>query len=1326
MSTTPDAPTPSGPTLVGGGTWIDAVIRFCLTHKLVAGLLAAFVIAWGVIVAPFDWDIPAVQRSPVAVDAIPDIGENQQIVFAEWMGRSPQDVEDQVTYPLSTALLGVPAVKTIRSFSMFGFSSIYIIFREDAEFYWTRSRVLEKLNSLPAGTLPEDVKPMLGPDATALGQVYWYTLEGRDPDGKPIGGWDLHELRSVQDWQVRYALQSAEGISEAASVGGFVREYQIDVDPDALRHYGVTLEEVFAAARASNVDTGARTIEVNRVDYVIRGLGFIRQLSDIEQAVVKVRDNTPVLVRNVARVSLGPAYRRGALDRDGAEAVGGVAIVRYGFNPLEAIKNLKKKIAEIAPSLPARPVLTDKAVPPSEIEAFGAINGFSAWKNGALDEAAWLRWLRANPRDRWPSWITLSQVTVVPFYDRTGLIYETLGTLNDAIIGQILITVIVVLLSIMHFRSSILISAVMPFAVLIAFIGMKTFHVDANLVSLSGIAIAIGTLVDMGIILCENILNRLDEAPPGQSRAETIFQAASELGGALLTAISTTIVGFLPVFTMTGAEGKLFKPLAYTKTFALFASIVVALTLIPPAACILFGPGFGRKGRNFLRVLIILAAAPAWLYAGWWAGVSLLAVGLGWLAGAAAPARLRKAGPRALSLLAVVVVTGLLTAFWLPLGAQRSFGLNLLFVAGAIAGLMTLFFVIQGFYTPALRWCLAHKTLTLLVPAAVVLFGASAWLGFGQVFGFAPWLADKLGLGADTLRQKTFWVRATHALPGLGKEFMPPLDEGSFLYMPTTMPHASIGEALDILQKQDKALRAIPEIETVAGKIGRAETPLDPAPISMIETVISYRPEYVVDKDGRRLRFRFDEGAGQFPRDARGQLIPDSSGKPFRQWRPHIRSADDIWREIVKAAEIPGATSAPKLQPIAARIVMLQSGLRAPMGVKVFGPTLDAVEKAGYDIERLLKQAPNVEPATVIADRISGVPYLEIHILRDRIARYGLTVRQVQDVIETAIGGQQVATTVEGRERYPVRVRYLRELRDRADALGRILVASMDGAQIPLAQLAEITYVRGPEAIKSEDTRLVGYVLFDKVPGAAEVDVVEGCQRFLAAKAAAGELQLPPGVSYAFSGSYENQIRSQKTLALILPLSLFIIFLILYFQFKDVPVTLLVFSGVFIAGAGGFTLLWLYGQPWFLDLTVLGVNLRDLFQVHTVNLSVAIWVGFLALFGVATDDGVVMATYIRQSLDRLRPASIAELRQAVAVAAQRRIRPCLMTSSTTILALLPVLTSTGRGADIMIPMALPSFGGLLIVLVSEFTVPALYCALEEHRLRRAPIPSGRP
>jgi Cu(I)/Ag(I) efflux system membrane protein CusA/SilA len=1339
-ASTPNVAAPERPTGLLAGT-----IRFCMENKLVVWLVMLAIIGWGILVAPFDWNVGGLPRSPVPVDAIPDIGENQQIVFTEWMGRSPQDVEDQISYPLTVSLLGLPGVKTVRSYSMFGFSTIYIIFEEDIDFYWSRSRVLEKLNSLPVGTLPEGVQPTLGPDATALGQVFWYTLEGRDPDGNPAGGWDLQELRTVQDWHVRYALTSASGVSETASVGGFVQEYQIDVDPDALRAFRVSLDDVFNAVRMSNVDVGARTIEVNSTEYVIRGLGFIKQVRDIEKSVIRSNDNVPVTVADVAKVTLGPALRRGALDKSGAESVGGVVVVRYGFNPLEAINNVKKKIEEIAPGLPTKALIDWKQVTPEEVRQFlaegsrdeGRESRATDKQPSTLDSAGsglspldsqLLTWLRAHREDEWPEWATTSQVTVVPFYDRTGLIYETLGTLNSALTEEILVTIIVILVLLNNLRSSVLISMLLPLAVLICFIAMKTFGVDANIVALSGIAIAIGTMVDMGIVLCENIIKHLDEAPEDEDRLEVIYRGACEVAGPLLAAVSTTIISFLPVFTMIGAEGKLFRPLAFTKTFALFASAVVAILIIPPAAHVMFGT---KIRRNWIRIAVHAAILLA--------GVTLLAltyfdvVNIRWpfgaiIAGLGAyqlleerlPVRVQKIGPWVIRAVPIAIIGLFLTEHWLPLGVEQGLLRNLIFVGGFIAAVLIVFQLFQNHaYAPMLRWFLAHKLIFLTGPTLVLVFGACVWLGFDRMFGFVPWAYEKAGGDPVAVRSSRAWSTATHSLPGLGKEFMPPLDEGSFLYMPTTMPHASIGEVFDILQLQNRALMAIPEVESAVGKLGRVDSALDPAPVSMIETIINYKPEYFTDKDGNRIEFEYDEAAGEFVRDETGDLIPApyGGGRPYRIWRDHIRTANDIWDEIVAAAEVPGTTSAPRLQPIAARIVMLQSGMRAPMGIKVKGPDLETIEKVALELEGLLKQVPSVEASAVIADRVVGKPYIEIEIDREAIARYGIMIRKVQDVIEVAIGGRRITTTVEGRERYPVRVRYLRELRDSPEQIGRILVAAPDGTQVPLEQLAKINFVRGPQVIKSEDTFLLAYVLFDMKPGNAEVDVVEDCQRFLQAKIDAREFVLPDGVSYAFAGSYENQVRSQKTLMIVLPLALFAIFLNLYFQFRGVITTSLVFSGVIVAWAGGFIMIWLYAQPWFLNFEIFDTSMRTLFQVHPINLSVAVWVGFLALYGIADDDGVVMTSYLEESFRKREITTIEDVREATVAGGMRRIRPCLMTTATTILSLIPVLTSTGRGADIMVPMAIPSVGGMLIAMMSMFIVPVLYCWVKEIKIR---------
>jgi len=1371
---------------------LDRLVDFCLHNKLVVVLATSAIICWGYLVAPFDWHGEEPLLDPVAVDAIPDIGENQQIVFTRWMGRSPQDVEDQITYPLTTALLGIPHVETIRSFSMFGFSSIYVIFDEEAEFYWSRSRVLEKLNSLPSDTLPDGVQPALGPDATALGQVFWYTLEGRDPDGEPVGGWDLQELRSIQDWNVRYALMGVEGISEVASIGGFVKEYQVDVDPDAMRAHGVTLQQVMDAVRMSNAEIGAKTLEINKAEYLVRGLGFVESVEDLERTVVAVgADSVPIRVADVARVELGPALRRGALDKSGAEAVGGVAVVRYGFNPMAAIKNLKEKIDEIAPGLDRKAVIVDEGVPRERIAAWARERGFVAFREGRMDQEAWLDWLRSNDPDGWPDWITTSQVTVVPFYDRTGLIEETLGTLNTALVEEILVTLIVVLLLMRHLRSSLLIGGLLPAAVLMCFIAMRSFGVDANIVALSGIAIAIGTMVDMGIVVCENIFKHLGARRDDEPLTRVVFRATREVGGAVLTAVATTVVSFLPVFAMVAAEGKLFRPLAFTKTFALIASILVALFVIPPLAALLFGRGPRRAW--VWRVLDALGLAGALLghaLLPWWMAVGLDVLIVGGILRRYLPDAWSRRLATAGHVFAALLVAFVLARHWAPLGYERPFA-NLSFVILAIGSLLGLVFGFQAVYRPMLAFCLRFKSVPILAFVLTMVAGFYVWVGLAWLAGplteaepayaldeerierligsevleragdalvwapgtfaqeekdlaamlegsgvdrsavfLADWRSDreyarlrfaKWG-GPDHVGRASMVTRLKWTLArdwqGRGSEFMPSLDEGSFLLMPTTMPHASIGEAMDVMRKQDMAIRSIPEVEHVVGKLGRVESPLDPAPVSMFETLITYKGEFITDADGTPSRFRYDDASGGFVRDERGALIPDEGGRAFRQWRDHIRSPQDIWDAILDAAQIPGTTSAPKLQPIETRLVMLQSGMRAPMGVKLRGPSLEALERAALRAEAALKSVPSIRPATVIADRVVGKPYLEIDPDRERIARHGLHPAAVNRVIEAAIGGMAMTTTVEGRERYPVRVRYARELRDSPQAIGEVLVPAPDGSQIPLAQLADIRYVRGPQVIKSEDTFPTAYVVFDKKPGYAEVDVATDAREKL------DGMDLGTGITYRLAGSFENQQRAARTMAVMLPLAILIIFLILYLLFRSVLTTLIVGSGVALAFAGGFILLWCYAQPWFLGMSAFGVDFRELFQIREFNLSVAVWVGFLALFGIATDNGVILATYLRQRFDRDRPVDVAGIRAATLEGSMRRIRPCLMTSATTILALLPVLTSTGRGADVMVPMAIPSFGGMVVVLLAVFVVPALYCWVEEVKFRwRPPEPS---
>lgn len=1270
----------------------NRLVKYFLENRLITFIFLIAFIGFGIVYSPFNWRT-GLPRDPIPVDAIPDIGDNQQIVATEWMGRSPKDIQDQVSYPLTTALLGIPGVQTIRSTSMFGMSFIYIIFKDDVEFYWSRSRILEKLNSLPTGTLPQGVTPTLGPDATALGQIFWYTLEGRDPKtGKPNGGWDPQELRTIQDFYVKYGLSTAEGVSEVASVGGFVKEYQIDLNPEALKAFNVSVMDVMNAVRKSNLDIGAETIELNNVEYIIRGLGYVKSIEDLENSVIAVRNNVPVRIKDVAHTTFGPATRRGGLDKSGVEAVGAVVVARYGSNPMEVITNVKEKIREIESGLP------QKTLPDGSI----------------------------------------SKVTVVPFYDRTGLIKETIGTLESALSHEILISIIVIIVLVLNLRASFIVAGLLPIGVLMTFILMHFFGVDANIVALSGIAIAIGVMVDIGIVDVENILRHL-EMPEnhgirGKKLMSVIYKATTEVRDAVVTSIATTIVSFLPVFAMEAAEGKLFHPLAFTKTFALLSAFVLGIVVLPTLVHIFFNVRFDTKKIRKIFNYILIAAGIIFLFI-WSAlpALALVAVGVNNLMADRWPQN-KKAFPDYINIgITLLVAVYYLAIEWLPLGAHNSTIVNFIFVAGIVTVILLALMSMVRYYEPILRWALENKGKFLLLPAFTLLFGLLVWQGFDRIFGFVANGFEKIGW--KNVRQTAFWQTPSTIFPGTGKEFMPSLNEGSFLLMPTSMPHSSIEKNLQYIETLDKRLTAIPEVEVAVGKWGRVNSALDPAPVQMFENTINYRPEYILDEDGHRMRFKVDkEGSFIFKNGSRynpskeafrsipaDSLVPDKNGDYFRQWRPEIKRPNDIWNEIVKVTNIPGLTSAPKLQPIETRLVMLSTGMRAPMGLKVYGPDLETIEEAGMMFELALKHVPSVKGASVFYDRAVGAPYIEIKLNREAMARYGMNISDVQEVLQVAVGGMALSNSVEGRERFPIRVRYARELRDNPEDLKRILIPSMTGAQIPLGDIADIEYSKGAQMIRSENTFLVGYVIFDKVDGKAEVDVVEEASRIIQDKINSGEIKLNPGVSFKFAGNYEQQIRATKRLAIVIPLSLTIILLLLFFQFKTITASLIHFSGVFVAFAGGFIMLWLYGQEWFMNFSVAGINLRDMFQMHPINLSVAVWVGFIALFGIATNDGVLMGTYIHQVFEQQKPSTVHEVREAVVTAGLRRVRPAMMTTAVAVIALLPVLTSTGKGADIMVPMAIPTFGGMIIQVMTIFVVPLFQAMWREWAVTRKKV-----
>lgn len=1220
---------------------VNAVIHWCMRNTLLMTLIVLGICAAGY------W---AILRLPV--DAIPDIGEKQVIVYADWEGRSPQDVDDQVTYPLTTSLTGTPGVKAIRSMSGFGFSMVFVIFEDDIDYYWARARVLERMN-VAQQRLPAGVTPVLGPDATALGQVYWYTVEGE--------GFDLAELRSIQDWYIRYQLQTVPGVSEVASIGGFVKQYQIDINPDRMRAHRVTMMEIVEAVGRSNIDVGAKVIEQSGVEYFIRGLGFIKSIEDLERVVIRQEGGTPLYLRSVATVQLGPDFRRGALDRGGVEAVGGVVLMRYGENPREVVARVNETIAQLEAGLP-RKTLNDGRV---------------------------------------------SSVRIVPFYDRTTIVQETIDTLKAALFEEALIASFVVLFFLMHLRSTATVLPTLPLALAGSFILMYAFGVDSNIMSLAGLAIAIGDIADMGIIMTENIYRRIAGATPEERKEKghfgLVYEGATEVGGAILTAVANTLVSFIPVFFLTDQEGKLFKPLAFTKTFAIGSSVVLAITVVPFLCYLLYRP-VNWKHRTTLLIAAgmgVLATLATHLAFMWGLGG---AHDRGWLVAAA------------VGIGVALCVVRMTREKFLPLEQNP--------VSRVIA----------RSYVPTLRWILDHKKTFMVAPVLILFTGLSVWLGIHRTLAPVEWVVNAFAseraspelkramyappdaditrplLELDQLRWqrvrdadgservRLLWRRQDPAersaesgaeltvlkegriLPGLGREFMPPLDEGSLLYMPSLLPQASLSQAVEVNSRQDLAIASVPEVESVVGKIGRAESALDPAPIGMMESIVILKPED--EWRTRRVERVFSDW-------------PDIIRTPLSWIWPEERriTKQEILAELQERTAIPGVLPT-WLQPIQTRLVMLQTGFRAMMGVKIYGSDLREIERVGLQIEQLLREVPGA--TDIVADRIVGKPYIQIEIDRDRIARYGVNIRDVQDVIEMALGGMNLMESVEGRERYPIRIRLARDFREDMDAIQRINVPSSTGAQVPLAQLANISTVLGPQEIKGERGLLVGYVTMN-TRDRDEVSVVQDAERVLQQALKDGRLTLPPGYYWEWSGQFENQVRATKRMQILVPITLGIMFVMLYLGFSRWWIAPVIFFGVLVSASGGFIMLALWG----------------------VNLSVAVWVGFLALFGVVDDDGVIVSTYLEGVFKDRRFSSVGQIREAVIEAGLKRIRPCLMTTATTFFGLMPIFWATGRGADVMQPMAIPMMGGMTVSLITLFVVPCVFCAVEEWKWKRS-------
>lgn len=1239
--------------------------EWLIDNRLIVFVLVLLLSVGGLIVAPFDFNLP-IPRTPVAVDAIPDIGENQQIVQIDWPGRSPKDIEDQIAYPLSTSLTSVTGVTTVRTQAMLGSASIYVIFDEATEYYWSRTRIQEVLSGLSSATLPDDATVKLGPPASPLGQIYWYTLEGRDEAGNPAGGWDLHELRRIQDYQVRYALREVAGVAEVASIGGHTRALVVEPDLLELDARGIGIQELYAALRDVSVEVGASSTELQGVEYVIRSEGFVRDLDAVRKALVRFENDRPVMVEDIARVSFQPQERQGFLDRGGAEAVGGIVVAQHGANPMAVAEGVHEAVEALQASLPA------KALPDGRT----------------------------------------SQLHVVPYLDRSELIEATVGTLWESLSQAVMITIVVVLLLLAHVRTAGLVALLLPLAVLWTFLAMHLFQVTANVVSLAGIAIAIGTMVDLGIVMSENIVDRLSIKRRDVPLKVAIAEASAEVSGAMMTALATTGLSFLPVFFLEGAEGKLFHPLAFTKTAALFFAFLVSVMVIPVIAHLLFHPRATASRTQWLTLVLSLGAGIYLQSTGFaWAGLALIA-SAALLALSLIPAIRTRLSALPLDAMArwalSVAAIAALAELWAPTGGSFSPWMNLLLVAGIILLTTGFFRAFTIIYPTLLRSFLRHKHAFMLLPTALVFVGFIAWQGAGKVSG---WISEDFGA----------WVGESAigaAFPGIGGEFMPELNEGAFLYMPTTAPHASIGEVQRLSALLTQRFEAIPEVKSAVTKAGRADTALDPAPISMLETVITYHPEYIQHDDGTRARFAVDR-KGEFLRDEHGELIPDRTGRAYRLWRDEIETPQDIWNEVVHAGDIPGLTGAPILQPISARVVMLQSGIRAATALRIRGPSLEQIYAHAEQLEAYLREHPMIAREAVVADRAAGRPYLVIQPDRVALAEAGLTMGQFQEAVSVGIGGGQVGVYYDGRARYPITLRAPRDGRIDIEAIERLPVRGASGATLPLREVARVETEMGPVMTTTENNALVTWVMFSPRGEISELTLVDQLKLDLDAAIASGELQLDDGVRLDFVGSYENSVRATKRLSLLIPVVLLIIFILLKMQLRDTIVTAFVFASVAVAAAGGMIWLWLYGQPGFLDITIFGANARDVMQVQTTHLSVAVWVGFIALSGIATDDGVLMATWLQQRFGEHTPNNVPAIREQVLEVALRRLRPCLMTTATTLLALLPVITSRGTGSDIMMPMAIPTFGGMLFALITLFVVPVLYASWQERRLARS-------
>ncbi|MGB0836568.1 MAG: efflux RND transporter permease subunit [Flavobacteriaceae bacterium] len=1130
---------------------LSKIIYFFIKNKAIALMLGLSILLMGFMFAPFKWADGFLYRAPVQVDAIPDLGVNQQIVSTPWKGHSPEDIDDQITYPLSSSLLGLTGVKTVRTSSMYGLSSVYVIFEDDVDYNTSRAKILERLSALPSGLLPEEVQPQLGPDATGLGQVYMYTIEGQDANGAYVPAWSLHELRSYQDYVIKPALTAVSGVAEVASVGGFVKEFQINLDPEKLSYYKLSIAQVAQAIKKNNQEVSAGALELNQVEYFLKAKGYLSSIKDMEHVLVGTHQNHPIYLADIAQIQLGPEKRRGILDDGGKEAVGGVVTIQNGQNPMEVIQSVKEKIKELQPFLQTKEYHSEQV-----------------------------------------------KVKILPFYDRSELIESSLDTLEEALTMELLISIFVIVLMLRSFRSSTLIASLIPLAIALCFFGMYVFDIQANIVALAGIAIAIGTLVDMGIVLSENIYQKLQTTTNRLSTTEMddlVYKASKEVAPALLTATLTTVLSFLPVFALQGAEGKMFSPLAWTKTLVLIASFIVAITLLPAAASFLFSKRslWSKKLLNFLRIGVLLIA------------VILLAL------------------------------------YWKPQGLDSGFLINFGFIAILLLLLLGLIYGVYLNYEKLLSLALKYKVAFLSIPLIMIGIAISFW-------GSIP------------------------------REFMPKLQEGSFLLMPTSLPYSSVEVNKQYLKQLDQIVADIPEVDRVVGKAGRVNSALDPAPLSMFENIITYLPEY----------------------------SKDSLGELQRNWRDEIKSTEDIWKQIQSKTQLAGLSSAPKLQPIETRLLMLQSGMKSPLGFKIKGLSLDQIESFGEELEAFLRTVDGVNHKSIYLERTASKPYLEIEIDKIKAARYGLNIAQVQEAFKIAADGLVIGEVVQGRERYGLSMKYPIGNKSSIQNLHQIEIPLPKGGEVSLGQVADIEFKKGPQMIKSEDGFLMSYLTFSSDLEVNDIELAQEIQEQLSLSLNKGEIEVPYGLSYELTGEFVQNAKANETLSLVIPLVLFLIFFILYLQFKSVGVSLMIFSGILTAFSGAFIFMGLYSSMDWIPGS------------QDFALSVAVWVGFIALFGIATDDGVLMATYLKQQFEDSKPSSVDEIRSKVLRAGLRRIRPCLMTTATTLIALLPILISEGTGSEILRPMAIPCFGGMLGSLISLFVVPVMYGMREEYRFKK--------